>query len=141
MESTGTAAPATWPEPAEGSEAAASRSSVAARIWSGLLAAWGAFVGLLPHVLHHVGPLAGAALLAGATGRALFALVGFAAAIPFLLRLRRRFGSWRAPALALAVFAAMFSLSSFVVGPAIAGGDASPSPASEQPGDGHDGHH
>jgi hypothetical protein len=86
--------------------------------------------------------LAGAALLAGARGTLLFAAVGFLAAIPFLLRLYRRFHTWRAPALALAVFAAMFSLSSFVIGPAISGGDepAKPGPGIEQPA-GHDGHH
>ena len=115
---------------------------VAGRAWSALVALWGAFVGLLPHVLHHVGPLAGAALLAGAAGRALFAAIGFVAAIPFLLRLHRRFRTWRAPALALAVFAAMFSLSSFVIGPAIAGEDtpAPRPPGSELPA-GHDEHH
>jgi len=40
-----------------------------------------------------------------------------------LLRLKRRFGTWGAPALGLAVFAAMFSLSAFVIGPAISGND------------------
>ncbi|MEP7224528.1 MAG: hypothetical protein ABI783_06195 [Actinomycetota bacterium] len=113
--------------------------SLAGRTWSGLLAAWGAAVGLLPHVLHHVGPLAGAALLAGATGRALFAAIGFVAAVPFLRRLHRRFGTWRAPAIALAIFVAMFSLSSFVIGPAISGGDAPAQPGIEQ--DGHEQHH
>lgn len=116
------------------------RRGLAARVWGGVLAAWGAFIGLLPHVLHHVGPLAGAALLAGAGGTVLFAAIGFVASIPFLLRLHRRFRTWRAPAIALAVFAAMFSLSSFVVGPAISGGDST----REQPGieqRGHDEHH
>ena len=118
------------------------RRSVVARAWSAVLAVWGGFVGLLPHVLHHVGPLAGAALLAGAGGTVLFAAIGFLAAIPFLLRLYRRFRTWRAPAIALAIFAVMFSLSSFVIGPAISGGDepASPQPEIEQPA-GHDGHH
>ena len=115
------------------------RPSFAGRVWGGVLAAWGAVVGLLPHVLHHVGPLAGAALLAGATGRVLFAAIGFVAAIPFLRRLHRRFGTWRAPAIALALFAAMFSLSSFVIGPAISGGDAPAQPGIEQ--DGHEQHH
>jgi hypothetical protein len=115
------------------------RRSLAGRAWSGLLAVWGAFVGLLPHVLHHVGPLAGAALLAGATGRVLFAAIGFVAAIPFLRRLQRRFGTWRAPAFALALFAAMFSLSSFVIGPAISGDSGSARPGIEQ--DGHEQHH
>lgn len=111
-----------------------------ARMWSGILAAWGAFIGLVPHALHHVGPLAGAALLAGASGLALFAAIGFVAAIPFLLQLHRRFETWRAPAVALAVFAAMFSLSSFVIGPAIAGDRGSPSPEIGQRG-GHEDHH
>lgn len=117
------------------------RRSVVERTWSAVLAVWGGFIGLLPHVLHHVGPLAGAALLAGAGGTALFAGIGFVAAIPFLLRVRRRFGTWRAPAIALAIFAAMFSLSSFVIGPAITGGDEpDPQPGIEQPA-GHNGHH
>jgi len=116
------------------------RPSFVARVWGGVLAIWGGFMGLLPHVLHHVGPLAGAALLAGATGRLLFAAIGFVAAIPFLRRLQRRFQTWRAPAIALAVFAVMFSLSSFVIGPAISGEDAPARPGIEQEG-GHDQHH
>jgi hypothetical protein len=104
-----------------------------------VLGAWGAFVGVLPHVLHHVGPLAGAALLVGATGRLLFAAIGFVAAIPFLRRLRRRFDTWKAPAIALAIFAVMFSLSSFVIGPAIAGDAAPARPAIVE--DGHAAHH
>jgi hypothetical protein len=113
----------------------------ARRAWAAMVAVWGAVIGIAPHVLHHVGPLAGAALLAGAVGTALFAVIGFVAAVPFLLRLHRRFGTWRAPALALAVFAAMFSLSSFVIGPAISGDDDPPArPGIEQP-DGHEQHH
>lgn len=115
--------------------------TAAGRMWSALLAAWGVLIGLLPHVLHHVGPLAGAALLAGTGGTVLFAAIGFVAAIPFLVRLHRRFATWRAPAIALAIFAAMFALSSFVIGPAISGGDDSNSPSVDQPGGGHDGHH
>ena len=114
------------------------RPSVAGRAWSGAVALWGGFIGLLPHVLHHVGPLAGAALLAGATGRVLFAAIGFVAAVPFLRRLHRRFRTWRAPAIALAVFAAMFSLSSFVIGPALAGDEPPARPGIEQSG--HDEH-
>ena len=118
---------------------AVERPTLAGRAWSAALAVWGGFIGLLPHVLHHVGPLAGAALLAGATGRALFAAIGFVAAIPFLRRLHRRFQTWRAPAIALAVFAVMFSLSSFVIGPAITGEDGPARPGIEQSG--HDQHH
>lgn len=118
------------------------RRSFVARAWSGLLAVWGAFIGVLPHVLHHVGPLAGAALLAGAGGTALFAGIALVVSIPFLLRIYRRFRTWVAPAIALGLMAAAFSLSSFVIGPAIAGGDESPTP---QPGiqqpTGHDQHH
>ena len=115
------------------------RPTLAGRAWSAAVALWGGFIGLLPHVLHHVGPLAGAALLAGATGRTLFAAIGFVAAIPFLRRLHRRFQTWRAPAIALAVFAVMFSLSSFVIGPAISGEDGPARPGIEQSG--HDQHH
>lgn len=115
------------------------RPSFAGRLWGAVLAVWGGFIGLLPHLLHHVGPLAGAALLAGATGRVLFVAIGFVAAIPFLRRLHRRFRTWKAPALALIVFAAMFSLSSFVIGPAVSGADAPARPGIEQ--DGHEQHH
>ena len=108
------------------------RPSFVAPIWRAALAAWGAFLGLLPHVLHHVGPLAGAALLAGATGRVLFAAIGFVSALPFLSRLYKRFHTWRAPAIALAVFAAMFWLSSFVIGPIISGNEEPAQPAIEQ---------
>jgi hypothetical protein len=68
-----------------------------AQLWSGVLAGSGAFIGLVPHVLHHVRPLEGVALLAGTGGTLLFAGIGFVAAIPFLLLLLyRRFGTWRA---------------------------------------------
>jgi hypothetical protein len=111
------------------------------RVWDAVLAAWGAFTGLLPHILHHIGPLAGAALLAGTTGRALFAAIGFVAAIPFLLRLRRRFGGWRAPGIALAVFATMFAISSYVIGPAISGSGEAKAPPGVQLPSGHASHH
>lgn len=122
-------------------EVALPRCRLGARLWSGVLAVWGAFIGLIPHVLHHVGPLAGAALLAGAGGTVLFAAVGLVAAIPFLLRLYRRFRTWRAPAIALAVFAAMFSLSSFMIGPVISGADEAPAPPGVEQRDGHEQHH
>ena len=117
--------------------------SFLARAWSAILAAWGVFIGVLPHVLHHVGPLAGAALLAGAGGTALFAAIGIVTAIPFLIRLQRKFRSWRAPAIALAVFIVAFSFSSFVIGPALSGGSENSSPSQpgvEQPS-GHYSHH
>ena len=79
----------------------------------------------LPHVLHHAGPFAGAALLGGASGSVLFGLLGFLATVPMLLRLRRRSGSWRLPATLLGVFATVFVLTTFVVQPALGGGDGS----------------
>jgi hypothetical protein len=120
----------------------AERRSFVARAWSAILAAWGAATGVLPHVLHHVGPLAGAAFLAGAGGRLLFAGIALVVSVPFLLRIYRRFRTWVAPAIAFALFAAMFSLSSFVIGPAIAGEDepAQPQPGIQQPA-GHEEHH
>ena len=95
------------------------------RLWSGLVAVWAAITGVAPHVLHHVGPLAGAAIVSGVLGTALFGAVGFVATIPFLLRLRRRFGSWLAPAIALAVFVAVFTVSTTVIGPRLTGSDTS----------------
>ena len=107
-----------------------------------------AVVGAAPHVLHHVGPLAGAALLAGATGRLLFGALGFLLAIPMLRRLRRRTGSWRVPGGALALMAVVFAFSSFVVGPALTGGDEPAAPAKNPPSapagvspDEHEAHH
>lgn len=110
--------------------------------WSALVGGIGALVGLAPHVLHHVGLLAGTALVAGAGGTALFGVLGLAASVPFLLRLRRRFGSWWAPAVGLAVFAIMFSVSTFLIGPAISGdNDATPGGGQPSPSIDHSGHH
>ena len=104
------------------------------------------FWGLLPHVLHHVGPLAGAALFAGVGGTLLFGAIGLVAAVPFLLRVRRRCGNWRVPVAMLATFAAMFSLNAFVIGPAITGdnesSDRPAAPAIGAPAPaGHEEHH
>ena len=70
-----------------------------------------------------MGPLAGAALLAGVTGRLVFGALGFLLAVPMLVRLRRRTGSWRVPVGALALMAVVFTFSSLVVGPALTGAD------------------
>lgn len=83
---------------------------------SGLVAA---ISGVAPHVLHHVGPLAGTALLAGTGGTILFGVAGFALSVPMLLRLRRRFGTWMAPAVAGAIFLAVYLVSALVIGPAV----------------------
>jgi hypothetical protein len=94
----------------------------------------GAVLGLAPHVLHHIGLIAGAAFITGAGGNALFFLIGLVFSIPLLRRLYRRFHTWRAPAIAVAVFAAVFSLSAFVIGPAISGGQGtSEGPAPQTP--------
>ena len=87
-----------------------------ATVASGAVAA---ISGIAPHVLHHVGPLAGTALLAGAGGTVLFGVAGFALSIPMLLRLRHRFGTWVAPAVAGAIFTGIYLISALVVGPAL----------------------
>lgn len=94
--------------------------------WQAACGAIGAVVGLVPHVLHHVGLFAGTIFVAGAGGNALFAVVGLVASVPLMRRLYRRFKTWRAPAIALGVFAVMFSLSAFVVGPLISGSADNP---------------
>ena len=102
-----------------------------ATLWSAVTAAVGAVMGLLPHLLHHVSFLAGAALVTGVGGNLLFGALGLLLSVPLLRRLYRRFGTWKAPAVAVAVFAIMFSLSAFVIGPAISGTDpAGPGPPS-----------
>jgi hypothetical protein len=116
---------------------------VLASAWNAVTAALGAVMGLLPHVLHHVGLLGGAVLVSGATGNVLFAVLGIVFSLPLLRRLHRRFGTWKAPALALGVFALMFSLSAFVLGPAISGDEPDPGPVPVQtpgPSD-HGSHH
>lgn len=115
----------------DAARAGVGKPSIALRVRTALLALWAAIAGAAPHVLHHVGPLAGTALVAGVGGRALFGVAGFVATIPLLRRLRRRTGSWRAPGLALVAFAAIYTVSTLVVGPAIGG--ASGADAATQP--------
>lgn len=86
-----------------------------------------AILGGLPHVLHHVGPLAGAALVAGVGGSLLFGALGLVASIPLLVRMRRHYGSWNRPMAALGLLAIVFSLSTFVVAPALTGDKRVPS--------------
>ena len=111
-----------------------------ARARAGLLAVWAAVTGAAPHVLHHVGPLAGTAVGAGAGGRAVFGAAGFVATIPMLRRLRRRTGGWRTPALALAAFAVVYTFSTLVVGPAVTGSGTTPDPAVPAEDVDHHGH-
>jgi hypothetical protein len=115
---------------------------VGARIWGGVVAAWAVVTGVAPHVLHHVGPLAGAALLAGFGGKAIFFALGLVLSLPMLHRLYRRFGTLVAPALAVVAFAAVFTFSSLVIAPRLTSSDDSPAttPGIEQPS-GHESHH
>ena len=102
----------------------------------------GVVSGVAPHVLHHVGPLAGAAFLAGAGGTILFGLAGFALSVPMLLRLRRRFGTWAAPAVASALFTGIYLVSALVVGPALTTNPITlDAPASSPLPSGHTEHH
>ena len=113
--------------------------SLLRRAKDGAVLALGGVLGLAPHVLHHVGPLVGTALVAGSGGTALFGVLGLVASGPLLWRLRCRTGSWWAPALGLAAFAGMFALSAFVLGPAISDTGAGAT-AGDVPAD-HDEHH
>lgn len=122
-------------------EAPARRSGFAA-VRDTVGAAVGAILGLVPHVMHHIGLLAGAALVTGVGGNLLFFALGLVFSIPLLRRLYRRFRSWWAPAIAVAVFAALFSLSALVIGPAISGGTSADEDApSQTPSMNHDAHH
>ncbi|ATQ29567.1 hypothetical protein D092_21500 [Rhodococcus ruber Chol-4] len=118
-----------------------------AAAWNAVSATLGAVMGLVPHVLHHVGLIAGAALVTGAGGNLLFFALGVVLSIPLLRRLYRRFATWKAPTIALVVFAVMFALSAFVIGPALTGRSdpdpapgPSPVPTSTVPAD-HGEHH
>ncbi len=73
-----------------------------ARVWGAVVAGLGVVTGIAPHVLHHAGPLAGAALLAGFGGKAIFFALGLVLSLPMLRRLCRRFQTLVAPALAVA---------------------------------------
>jgi hypothetical protein len=56
-------------------------------LWQTVVGAVGLIMGLLPHVLHHIGLLAGTALVAGSGGTALFGALGILASVPMLVRL------------------------------------------------------
>lgn len=130
-------------EPADPSTAAPPRRPRG--LWATIRAGIGAALGILPHLMHHVGLLAGTALLTGALGNGILYIVGLLMSIPLLRRLRTKFQTGWAPAIGVAVFTALFSLSAFVLGPAISG------PGVQEPGptptpsvtstDGHEIHH
>jgi hypothetical protein len=120
------------------------------RVRATLAAVGAAVLGVAPHVLHHAGPLAGVALLAGVGGKLLFGALGCLLAIPMLRRLHRRHGSWAVPGGVLALMAVVFTFSSFVIGPALTdsgGGSTTPAtksvpsaPAGVSPSE-HEAHH
>jgi len=89
--------------------------------------------------MHHIGLIAGAALLTGAVGNSVLYGVGLVLSIPLLRRLRRRFNTWKAPILGVAVFTVLFGVSTFVVGPLVnPAGPQSPLPVETSE---HTGHH
>jgi hypothetical protein len=97
--------------------------------------------------MHHLGLIAGAALLTGALGNSVLYAVGLLLSIPLLRRLRSRFRSRLAPAIGVVVFTALFALSAFIVGPRIGTTGSSgqtppsvPSPSVTTPAD-HEEHH
>ena len=103
--------------------------SLSSRAYGVLSGAIGAIAGISPHVLHHIGPIVGTAVLTGAEGSALFGVIGFVVTLPLLVRLKRRFSTWMAPGVALAFFFGMFIVSTLWIGPAIRGaGPTAPSP-------------
>jgi len=134
--------PTGWGPMSVSAASAPARRGFGARLWGGVVAVWAVVTGLAPHVLHHVGPLAGAALLAGFGGNVLFFALGLVLSLPMLRRLYRRFGTFVAPALAVIAFAGVFSFSSLVIAPRLTSTDKSPSPVPgiEQP-TGHESHH
>ena len=91
--------------------AAPGQRSFLATAWQATSATLGALLGLVPHVLHHVGILVGAALLTGVGGNLLLGLLGLLLSVPLLRRLYRRFRTWKAPAIALVIFVIMYALS------------------------------
>ena len=127
-----------------GSSASASKpGGPLAALWNAVTAVIATVMGLAPHVLHHIGLFAGAAFVVGVGGNLLFGAIGLLLSIPLLRRLHRRFGTWKAPALAVAVFAVMFSISAFVIGPAISSPDLvdAPQPAGTPSPAEHSAHH
>lgn len=143
-----TTAPQLSPAPSssEAGPAATSGSRLGERLrvaWAATRAVLGALLGLAPHVLHHVGILAGTALLAGVWGNLALYAVGLLLSIPMLRRLQRRFGSIAAPLTGVALFTIMFLFSALVLGPAINPTPATqvaPAQSSEAPVD-HSAHH
>ena len=105
------------------------------RVRATLAAVGAAVLGAAPHVLHHAGPLAGAALLAGVSGKLLFGALGLRCwRSRCCAGCSRRHGSWAVPGGVLALMAVVFTFSSFVIGPALTdSGGESTTPATNAP--------
>lgn len=118
-------------------------STSRARIVGVVGSAWAGIMGVLPHVLHHVGPLAGVTLLAGTGGTLLFGAAAFLLTIPLLLRVHKRSSSWRAPLTLLVLFIAIWLLSTFILGPWVRDRlESKPAPTQQQQQPaGHEQHH
>lgn len=113
-----------------------------ATVWGAFTATLGAVMGLLPHLLHHLTFIAGAALVTGLGGNLVFGALGLVLSIPLLRRLYARFGTWKAPAAATVAFTAMFVLSATVIGPTLVGDDtATPRTPTPTQVENHDQHH
>ena len=115
--------------------------------WAGARATVGALMGLAPHVMHHVGFLAGAAILTGFLGNAVLYVAGLLLSIPLLRRIHRRFATWTAPAIGVVSFSTLFLISTLVLGPLFnpeprSGEEpAAPAPSATPAAEEHDGHH
>ena len=115
--------------------AASGRFAKPSRRQSALSSGW------VPHVLHHIGLVAGAAVVTGIGGSVVLYLLGLVFSIPLLRRLWRRFHSWRALAAAVTVFTVLFLVSALVIGPAISGESAPEPPPGPEPSATHSEHH
>jgi len=87
---------------------------VRARAWSAMVTLWAVITGAAPHVLHHIAPIAGAALIGGVIGTTVFGVLAFLLTIPLLLRVRARTQSWRLPSMLVGLFAVMWLVSSLL---------------------------
>ncbi|EWT07737.1 hypothetical protein N864_23510 [Intrasporangium chromatireducens Q5-1] len=96
--------------------------------WAAARAAVGVVLGIVPHVMHHIGLLAGAALLTGVWGNGVLYIVGLLLSIPLLRRIHARFRTPWAPVLGVAAFTTLFALSAFIIGPALSGATAGATP-------------
>jgi hypothetical protein len=101
--------------PAGPAEASSKATGGRLGLWESARAGLGTLLGLVPHVMHHIGLIAGAALLTGAVGNSVLYGVGLVLSIPLLRRLRRRFNTWKAPILGVAVFTVLFGVSTFLL--------------------------